>query len=194
MDDGAEIMGAVAASLRRLRLARGLSLNELARQSSVAKATLAQLELGRGNPTVGTLMSLATSLGVMLTDLISPEAVPPVRVIRASEGTMVRDGGLDLRLVHRMAAARATYEIYDMRLTLGVYDSPAHGDGVMEHLMVHDGVLLVGPKDDPVKLESGDFISFSADRPHLYQTLTPAARATLIVFYPAAPAERGTGH
>lgn len=59
--------------------------------------------------------------------------------------------------------------------------------------MVHDGVLLAGPKDDPVKLEAGDFISFSADRPHLYQTRTPAARATLIVFYPAAPAGRETG-
>lgn len=186
-------MGAVAANLRRLRLARGLSLNELARQSSVAKATLAQLELGRGNPTVGTLMALATGLGVMLTDLINPGAVPAVQVIRSSEGTVVRDDGLALRLVHRLGATKAMCEIYDMRLMLGVYDSPAHGEGVMEYLIVHDGVLLAGPKDDPAKLEPGDFISFSADRPHLYQTLTPAARATLIVLYPTGSRERGPG-
>ena len=79
----ADVMGPVAANLRRIRTARGLSLNELARQSSVAKATLAQLEAGRGNPTVSTLMSLATHLGVMLTDLITPQAAAVVQVTRA---------------------------------------------------------------------------------------------------------------
>jgi transcriptional regulator with XRE-family HTH domain len=177
-------MGSVAANVRRIRTVRGLSLNELSRQSSVAKATLAQLELGRGNPTLETLMSLATHLGVTLADLIASESAPLVHVTRADEGTTVRGDGLDLRLVHRMTSANTMYEIYDMRMSQGTYASPPHGTGVREHLMINQGSLLVGPREGPARLDAGDFIAFSADCPHAYECLTPTAEATLIVLYP----------
>ncbi|MFD0505194.1 helix-turn-helix domain-containing protein [Streptomyces chiangmaiensis] len=185
-----DIMGSVAANIRRIRAVRGLSLNELSRQSSVAKATLAQLELGRGNPTLETLMALATHLGVPLTDLIASESVPLMHVTRANEGTIVRGDGLDLRLIHRMTNERTMYEVYDMRMPQGAYESPPHSMGVLEHLIVHQGSLLVGPKSEPSKLDVGDFIAFSADRPHLYECLTPTAEATLIVLYPMGAADR----
>jgi len=181
-------MGPVAANLRRIRTARGLSLNELARQSSVAKATLAQLEAGRGNPTVSTLMSLATHLGVMLTDLITPQAAAAVQVTRAGEGTVVRGDGLDVRLVHCSTGPDAMQEIYDMRMTRGRYDSPAHGTGVREHLFVHRGRLEAGPAGETATLGPGDFIAFPADRPHLYRSLAADTQAVLILRYPAGPA------
>lgn len=177
-------MRSVAFNVRRIRQGRGLSLNELSRQAAVAKATLSQLELGRGNPTIETLMSLATHLGVTLTDLITSESAPAARVTRANEGTTVRGDGLDLRLVHRMTGGATMYEIYDMRMRQGVYESPPHGVGVMEHLIIHQGSIVVGPKTDLVKLEAGDFIAFSADQPHLYECLAPTTQATLIVLYP----------
>ncbi|MBK3564511.1 helix-turn-helix domain-containing protein [Streptomyces sp. MBT62] len=179
-----DILGSVAANVRRIRTARGLSLNELSRQSSVAKATLAQLELGRGNPTLETLMTLATHLGVPLTELIASESVPVLHVTRADEGTIVRGDGLDLRLVHRMTGGRTMYEIYDMRMSQGTYESPPHGMGVVEQLIIHQGSLLVGPRSEPVKLDAGDFIAFSADRPHFYESLSPTTQATLMVLYP----------
>ncbi|MET9914813.1 XRE family transcriptional regulator [Streptomyces sp. NPDC006476] len=185
-----DIMGSVAANIRRIRTVRGLSLNELSRQSSVAKATLAQLELGRGNPTLETLMSLATHLGVPLTDLIASESVPLMHVTRANEGMIVRGDGLDLRLIHRMTNEKTMYEIYDMRMSQGTYESPPHSMGVLEHLIVHQGSLLVGPQSGSTKLDVGDFIAFSADRPHLYECLTPEAEATLIVLYPMGAADR----
>jgi transcriptional regulator with XRE-family HTH domain len=184
----ADVMGPVAANLRRIRTARGLSLNELARQSSVAKATLAQLEAGRGNPTVSTLMSLATHLGVMLTDLITPQTAAVVQVTRAGEGTVVRGDGLDVRLVHCSTGPDAMQEIYDMRMTRGQYDSPAHGTGVREHLFVHRGRLEAGPAGETATLGPGDFIAFPADRPHLYRSLTADTQAVLILRYPAGQA------
>ncbi|MEP7023772.1 MAG: helix-turn-helix domain-containing protein, partial [Actinomycetota bacterium] len=162
-------------------------LNELSRQSSVAKATLAQLELGRGNPTLETLMSLATHLGVPLTDIVTAGESPALQVTRAHEGTVVRDDGLEVRLIHRSTHGQGMQEIYDMQVSLGRYDSPAHGNGVREHLIVHQGELTAGPRDSTVTLTDGDFLSFAADRPHLYESRTPVTKATLMLYYPVPP-------
>lgn len=174
----------VAVNVRRIRTGRGLSISELSRQSGVAKRTLIQLEGARGNPTLGTLMTLATHLGVPLTELIADDHVPRVHVTKADEGVIVRGDGVQLRLVHRSTAGDAMYEIFDMTVTKGAYASPAHANGVTEHVMVHSGELRVGPEDSPVNLRSGDFASFAADVPHVYAGTRPTSRATLTVVYP----------
>jgi transcriptional regulator with XRE-family HTH domain len=185
-----DILAAVSANIRRVRLMRGLSISELSRQSSVAKATLAQLELGRGNPTLETLMSLATHLGVALTELIGPGERAVVQVTRAGEGAVVRGDGLHVRLVDRLARGQDVYEIFDLTMSQGRYESPAHGPGVREHLMLHEGEIVAGPRDQAVRLAADDFVAFSADCPHFYECPVPRARATLMIFYPAAASPR----
>lgn len=180
----------VGGKIRRARLARGLSLNELSRVASVAKATLAQLERGQGNPTLETLTSLATHLGVPLPELFSADSAPQPQVTRADEGMVVRDDGLALRLVHSATGERALYEMFDLRLVEGTYESDSHGEGVLEHLIVHEGEMLVGPRDKRVHLRPGDFVSFTADCPHSYESLHGETRATLVVFYPARLPDR----
>ena len=66
----ADVGDVIAANLRRLRTARRMSLATLATRADVAKATLANLEQGRGNPTIETLWSLALGLGVAFSDLL----------------------------------------------------------------------------------------------------------------------------
>ncbi len=57
-------------SIRALREQRGLSLRELARRVSVSPSFVSQIELGKANPSVGTLYSLLSVLGTTLDDLI----------------------------------------------------------------------------------------------------------------------------
>jgi len=103
---------------------------------------------------------------------------------------VVRDDGLVLRLVHSATGERALYEIFDLRPAEGTYESDSHGEGVLEHLIVHDGEMLVGPHDRQVHLRPGDFISFTANCPHSYESLRGESRATLVVFYPAQVPDR----
>src|SRR4051794_28965270 len=79
--DGAR--AAVAANLRRLRVAARTSLSELSRTTGVGKATLSAIENGRGNPTVETLAALAAALGVPVVDLLEAPRTAPVSVVRA---------------------------------------------------------------------------------------------------------------
>src|SRR2546430_505285 len=69
----------IAANLRQLRTARRMSLATLAARADVAKATLANLEQGRGNPTIETLWSLALGLGVAFSDLLEDRRRAPHR-------------------------------------------------------------------------------------------------------------------
>src|SRR3954451_1866845 len=83
---------ALAAHLRRLRVAAHPSLSELARATGVGKATLSAIENGRGNPTVETLAALADALGVPVVDLLDAPRRAPGTVVRPGRGERVGDG------------------------------------------------------------------------------------------------------
>ncbi len=57
-------------AIRAAREQRGLSLRELARRVNVSPSFVSQIELGKANPSVGTLYSLVSVLGTTLDDLM----------------------------------------------------------------------------------------------------------------------------
>jgi transcriptional regulator with XRE-family HTH domain len=181
-----DVKETVAGNVRRLRKARGLSMNEVARQSTVAKATLVQLESGRGNPTMETLMALATVLGVRLADLIAEGSSPVIHVTRADEGSVLEQGVMKLRLLHRMTTGETMSEVFEMTVRAGAHRSRPHGAGVLEQVFLSSGALIVGPEREKVVLGPGDFIAYPADHPHIYESTAPVSHGTLTVVYPVA--------
>ena len=178
---------AIAGNVRRLRAARGLSAAGLARASGVARATLAELEAGRGNPTVDTLYALASVLGVPLADLLVALKPPAaVQVVRAGEGPRVSGPVVQARLLRQAAVEQARVEVYELRVLPGrPRRADPHPQGVTEQLLVHEGRLRCGPESAPVELEPGDFAVFDASVPHLYETLGEPVTATLVMLSPA---------
>lgn len=181
IDSVTEPVNAVAANLRRLRAARGLSTVALAQRSGVARATLSQLEAGRGNPTLETLYALANALDTGLGDVIAAPAAPEVDVVRASEGPRVSGAAVRARLVTQLQT-RTVVEVYDLTLRSGRRQrSEPHPPGVVEHLLVHAGRVRVGPEDSPVDLGPGDYARYPGDVPHVYEALEPGVAATLLI-------------
>jgi transcriptional regulator with XRE-family HTH domain len=171
----------IGSNLRRLRVERQLSLAELASQSHVAKATLATIEQGRGNPTIETLWALAIGLGVAFSDLMEQPEDVELAVVRADEGQHVVSGPLDLRLLDRLERASLT-EVFAFTLS-GRHEGLPHGAGIVERVFVTEGRLTAGPADDTTELGAGDFLRYPADRPHVYDG---DARGVLLVEYPPA--------
>ncbi len=60
-------------NIKRLRLEKGLTQEQLAEKSGFGQNYLNDLERGRRNPTVLTLWEIAQALGVTPVDLISPD-------------------------------------------------------------------------------------------------------------------------
>lgn len=59
----------LAANVRRLRKARGMSQDELADAVGIQTAAVSHIENRRGNPTLTTLEALASALGVRFAEL-----------------------------------------------------------------------------------------------------------------------------
>jgi transcriptional regulator with XRE-family HTH domain len=56
--------------LKRVREARGMSQNAIAKKARITREYLSRLESGRYDPTVGVLQRLAKALGVPVTELL----------------------------------------------------------------------------------------------------------------------------
>ena len=63
----------VGRNVRKFRLAKGLTQEEMSVVSGFGQNYLSDLERGRRNPTVVTLWELAQTLGVTPIDLITPD-------------------------------------------------------------------------------------------------------------------------
>jgi transcriptional regulator with XRE-family HTH domain len=186
------VIRVVAGNLRRLRAERGVSASELARRSGLGRSTLSELEAGRGNPTVGTLWSLADALGVPFGELVWEPERRSVEVLRAGEGTRAGGEGEEVRLLGALSDG-GRFELYEMRLRPGARrEAAAHPEGVAEYVLVTEGTLLAGPADGPAELGAGDLLRFPGDRPHLYAAPSGGgeARAVVVVGYPARRRDR----
>jgi transcriptional regulator with XRE-family HTH domain len=167
----------LATNLRRLRIARHLSLSELARATSISKATLSSIENARANPTVETLASLSAALRVPLAELL--EELPPgdVKVVRASTGQ--RDGA-PARALDEIATA-GPIDVAEIALPAReLRELDARPQGSRAHVYVLEGTLLAGPVERVTELGPGDYASFPADVPHIYETQRRAARALVL--------------
>ncbi len=171
----------IAASLRRERHRTGLSLTELARRAGIAKSTLSQLESGTGNPSLETLWAICVALDVPFSRLLDPPR-PHIQVIRADEGPTVASAEADYQATLLAGCPPGVrHDIYRIQAEPGhARVSQPHMPGVAEHVVISAGRALVGMASEPVELGPGDYISYPADVPHVFEALEPATRAVLL--------------
>ncbi|MGW1563429.1 helix-turn-helix domain-containing protein [Streptomyces sp. NPDC002144] len=183
----------VARNVRLLRDQRGLSLAELARRAGLAKQTLSNLEQGTGNPTVETLFSIATALGVPVTRLVA-EQEQVITVQRGDEVVWEQHGRYESRSLDHIYGS-GVIENYVVRIGRhsdgADMPSEPHPVGTLEHLYVISGKVRVGPVDSPLELDEGDFARYPGDRPHVYESLADESLVHIVVSVPRV--QPGTG-
>ena len=163
---GTPVSRALGENVRRLRLERGLSVVDLAARSGIARATLTQLESGRGNPTIETIAAPAAVLGAEADALLRYDPAPHVLVVRDGEGGRTSEIAT---LIDRHPHEAGRTEVFDFRLAGGGRErSTSHGPGSAEIVLVRSGHLRVGPLEATVELDAGDYAAFSADCLHEY--------------------------
>lgn len=67
----------VGRNIRRLRLAKGVTQEQLAERSGFTQFYVSSLELGRRNPTIVSIYELAQALGVPHVELVAPDGEEP---------------------------------------------------------------------------------------------------------------------
>ncbi|WP_129140340.1 helix-turn-helix domain-containing protein [Modicisalibacter coralii] len=171
----------IAATLKALRQGRGWSLTRCAQATGVSKAMLGQIERGESSPTVATLWKIAGGFGVSLSAFLvgeSPPATSAPPPLRDSVGMQVS--------VLVPFDAQLGLEMFAVELAPGACsESSAHGSGVVEHVIVVDGVMAVAEAGRWRHLAAGDVARLQADRPHGYRNDGErVARFHNLVHYP----------
>jgi transcriptional regulator with XRE-family HTH domain len=175
-----DLTATVGANLRRLRIERRLSLEELAGRSDVSRSMLSQIELGRSTPTINVLFKIANALDQPFSALLADAASGP-RIVRAHEIKTItsRDGDFVSRALFTFDPRRKG-EGYELHLQPGgVRHAEAHSPGTTEYLSVSRGALDLSIGSADHTIATGDAIVFDADVPHVYRN---RGRSELVMF------------
>jgi transcriptional regulator with XRE-family HTH domain len=168
-------LAAIAANVRALRVAHGLSLAQLAERCGVARTTLQKIERQQTNPTLETLVSLAMAFSVSLEHLIESAEGPSVELVRPHAGIDVSDSNARAWTLKSIVVGNTLVEVQEVHFRAGcAQTSMSHGTGAREHVFVRDGRIALGPVGNLVDASEGDYVTYLADRPH--QWSVPADR------------------
>lgn len=176
---GAELGGRI----RERRLARGLTMVELAARAELSQPFLSQVERGLARPSMGSLHRIARSLGTTTPALMAgagaaPDEAGRVRLVRAGAGTTVdHDGGSTRALVEGAPALLPLEFRVTHRDFPDFFQHPA-----AEFLYVVAGRIEVdlGPEGRH-QLAAADSLYYGGDVPHRFRRVGRAVAVVLVV-------------
>ncbi|MCC3861930.1 helix-turn-helix domain-containing protein [Pseudemcibacter aquimaris] len=182
----------IGKTIKQLRSAKGLTLDQLATSSGVSKSMLSQIERNKTNPTVGTLWSLTEALNIDIGDLLgaAPKETQDkqnIQILKSHQTPEIQsaDGLCTLRILGPLDLV-SKVEWYELNIEKGgILDSEPHTNGTREHLTVLRGSVLISMGDEEKLLEAGDTARYDADVHHYIKNNEEwPAQAILIVHTP----------
>lgn len=177
----------IAAVVRSERTQRGWSLDRAASRLGVSRRLLTQVEAGSANPSLSTLLSIASGFGIDLTTLISGAASTVDVVVQTDNASAdvlwSTAGGSRAQLL----VAKGPLEMWAWRLEAGESRrSAAHAVNSLEALIVTSGTIEIDVDGSgTTTVSAGQSLIFAAHRPHEYRNSSDRpAEFHLAVFDP----------
>ena len=185
---------AIGREVRAFRRQQGITVAELASQTSLSIGMLSKIENGNTSPSLSTLQTLSNALGVPLTSFFRRfEETRTAVHTKAGEGVeMERAGtraGHQYNLLGHIGsnASGVVVEPYLITLTESSDVFPTFQHDGVEMLYMLEGEVNYRHGDDVYALTPGDTLFFDADAPHGPEVLVKLpARYLSIISYPQA--------
>ncbi len=156
----------LAENIRRLREARKLSQQQMAKLSDLPRPTWASLETGTANPTLVVLSKAASALHVSIEELVGAprgefEFIPAAKVrVKKRQDALLRP---------LLPVALPGLEISRTELPPGGRMAGVpHTTGTREYLSCESGRVVLIAAGEQHLLNEGDMLVFRGDQPHSY--------------------------
>lgn len=178
----------VGATLQKLRLQRGLTLEDLSRAAGVSKSMLSQIEREKANPTIAVAWRLANALGIGIEELLTsqPRSIESIHILEPHETPTLpgNHAGYVLRILGPMELA-GKYEWYELNLAVdGALVSNPHDPGTMEYLTLLQGNVELEVDGMAKKLKTGGTARYQADKNHAIRNIGKTeAKALMVVIH-----------
>jgi transcriptional regulator with XRE-family HTH domain len=157
----------LGSNVRKLREARGLTQERIAKLAGVPRPTWANLESGQANPTLAVLARVADALQVRLEELIEP---PKAQAKLYGVGALPtrKRGNVSIRKL--LPESLPGLELERMELPPGgqMVGIP-HTPGTREYLTCEEGQIELTVSGQTFALGPGDVVVFRGDQRHSYR-------------------------
>jgi transcriptional regulator with XRE-family HTH domain len=157
-----DVLEGVGPRLRALRVERGATLTQLAKNTGISVSTLSRLESGQRKPTLELLLPLARAHQVPLDELVdAPETGDP----RVRAKPIKRHGRTFVPLTRRPGGVQAFKVIVPPRDPPEPYEPKVH-EGY-EWIYVLSGRLYLVLGNRELDLKPGEVVEFDTRTPHV---------------------------
>lgn len=160
----------IAINLKRIRKAKGMSLDVVAEQTGVSKSMLATIEKGEANPSIGVLGKIISGLRIDLQDLTqAPQNDAYLVEVAKLEPTKGVEGQYKVWTCFPIEDNRAI-EIYRIDIEPGgVYESGSHGERTKEYIAMLEGTVTIQIENGTYEVKKDQFFRFESDQAHVYR-------------------------
>lgn len=171
--------------LRRARLERGLTLDQVASAVGLTKSFLSQLERDGTSASVASLQRICQVLGIRIAELLEP---PSHSLLRHANRTPVSFGGEGVLDYILTPPDERRLQVFETHIAPGgsAGDELWTAEIDVDLILVLDGELEILFEDRSLTLAAGDALSFSPREPHTWRN--PSATDEAVVVIASAPA------
>ncbi len=159
----------IAARVRDLRGASGLSLEALAQRGGVSRSMISLIERGECSATAVVLEKLAASLGVSLAGLFEDTQAAASPLAKRKAQPRWRDPASGyLRRNLSPAGFAAPLQLVEVEFPPGArvaYESGAREVPIHQQIWMLEGRIELTVGDEEFRLEAGDCVAMQLDRP-----------------------------
>jgi len=164
----------IAKRIRKIRLARGLTLTEAAKRSELTKSALSKIETAQISPPISTMIRIAKALGVALLEFFIDEDNTPVCVYTPKNARQVvnQEGSNFGYRYEALALNKRNKYVEPFILTIEPGDPPGefYHKG-QEFIYMLEGAMEFTVGDNTYRLKPGDSIYFDSEIKHKTQVI-----------------------
>jgi transcriptional regulator with XRE-family HTH domain len=181
--------------LRQIRLSKGMTLADVARQSRLAISTVSKVERGVMALTYDRFSQLASGLGVDIAELFSDQG----QRFAAGSISVARKGDYRLHETENYRYEMLFPDVWNKAMTPMLGQVKPHEKTRIDRFVTHPGEEFLLVLDgrvtvhlegaDPVTLEAGDSMYFDSNRGHLYASALEGPSRILVVCTDLAESE-----
>lgn len=161
---------AIGSRIRQLRIQRGMTLQTLAEATGLSASLLSLVERGKTSPSIGTLVSVSSALGVHMSDLVAQPGtgIRHPLVPYAAQARYSTPNGGERRIVADDRVRGLEIAVNDFIEGGESAASPLHHGGY-EYGLLLSGELTVTLGEETIVLAPGDMVSYDSNIPHRIQ-------------------------
>ncbi len=159
----------ISLNLKKIRLGKKMSLDDVSELTGVSKSMLGQIERGDSNPTISTIGKIVSGLRVTVDDLIY-SSINSTYLVNREKLIPVKEIEGQYAVFNYFPCDKSRdFEIYGITVQPdGIYKSGSHGERTTEYIVVTKGTLTLKIDNEFYEIKEGDAFRFDCDKEHRY--------------------------